>query len=78
MASVTLTGAKTQLSANNARVASGNTVPSACRGRSEAEIDSITREPIDPVSLWELTDSMPEMRISARLWMRQVREEERY
>jgi prevent-host-death family protein len=80
MTTVTLADAKGRLSALVEQAARGETVCITRRGKPIARITAIDpgRKRIDLTALRELTASMPMQPIAAAVWLRQVRDEERY
>jgi len=80
METVNLADAKARLSELVERAAAGETVRISRRGKPVAQITSITapRKRIDIASLRALTDSMPRQKEPARVFVRKMRNRERY
>lgn len=80
METVNLADAKARLSELVERAAAGETVRITRRGKPVAQITSINapRKRIDIASLRALTDSMPRQKEPARVFIRKMRNRERY
>ena len=80
METVNLADAKARLSELVERAAAGETVRISRRGKPVAQISPIesARKPIDFAALRALTDSMPRQKESAGVFMRKMRDRERY
>lgn len=80
METVNLADAKARLSELVERAAAGETVRITRRGKPVAQIMPVRapRKKIDIVSLRELTDSMPRQKEPARVFIRKMRNRERY
>jgi prevent-host-death family protein len=80
MKTVNLADAKARLSELVERAAAGETVRITRRGKPVAQISPIEtpRKKIDMPSLRALTDSMPRQKEPARIFMRKMRNRERY
>jgi prevent-host-death family protein len=80
METVNLADAKARLSELVERAASGETVRITRRGKPVAQITAVAapRKKIDIASLRALTDSMPRQREPARVFIRKMRNRERY
>lgn len=80
METVNLADAKARLSELVERAEAGETVRITRRGKPVAEITSVKapRKKIDMASLRALTDSMPKQKEPARVFIRKMRDRERY
>jgi len=80
METVNLADAKARLSELVERAAAGETVCITRRGKPVAQITRVEtpRKKIDIASLRALTDSMPRQKEPARVFMRKMRDRERY
>ena len=80
MHSINLADAKTHLSALVEQAASGEPVRIVRRGRPIAQITAIhtPRRPIDPVMLRRVTAAMPVQAETAGIFIRTMRDDERY
>ena len=80
MHSINLAEAKAQLSALVEQAASGEPVRIIRRGKPVAQITAIhtSRQPIDPATLRRITDSMPLQTETAGVFIRAMRDDERY
>jgi len=80
MGNVNLADAKARLSELVERAAAGDPVQITRRGKPVAQITAVDtpRKAIDLSALRAMTDAMPLQRESARTFIRQMREEDRY
>lgn len=80
METVNLADAKARLSELVERAAGGETVRITRRGKPVAQITAVgaPREPIDITALRALTDSMPRQKMPARVFIRKMRDRDRY
>jgi prevent-host-death family protein len=80
MKTVNLADAKARLSELVERASAGEVVRITRRGKPVAQITSVKspRKPIDVAALRALTDSMPMQKESAGIFVRKMRNKERY
>jgi prevent-host-death family protein len=80
MTNVTLAEAKAHLSELVERAAAGDPVRITRRGKPVAQITPVTvrRKRVDPSVLRAMTDAMPVQPESARVFVRRMRDEDRY
>jgi prevent-host-death family protein len=77
---ISLADAKARLSELVERAAAGETVCITRRGKPIAQITAVRRplEPINAAALKQLTDTMPRQDESAGVFVRRMRDEDRY
>jgi prevent-host-death family protein len=80
MTNVTLAEAKAHLSELVERAAAGDLVRITRRGKPVAQITAVTvrRKRVDPSVLRAMTDALPVQPESARVFVRRMRDEDRY